>query len=212
MGKEVAFKRFIACFPKSLLNKCREKFKDCPVPCCFSKIGVMTWNPPAAPPPILIHNTLGAQNLAATFSYFAALYTCKMIRNIRITCAPSAKTFQLSDGKVARLTVTQLIGVTPTPCPVALDILFSLGCLLKNCFLSLMSPRLRVFISCLTLSSEGGVPPYFRTKENSHLSATATARCLEPPSPLDLKVTSGLTHVSNCEKTTPKCTICESTC
>ena len=50
--------------------------------------------------------------------------------------------------------------------------------------------------------------PYQR---NSHFSATATPRCLEPP-PLDLKVTSGLTHVSNSEKTTPKCTICEATC
>ena len=125
-----------------------------------------------------------------------------MIRNIKITCAPPAKTFQLSDGKVARLTVKQLIWVTSTPCPVAFDILFPLGCLLKNCFLSLMSPRLRGFISCRTLSSGGGVPPYFHTKENSHLSATATPRCLEPPSPLDLKVTSGLTHVSNWENNT----------
>ena len=132
------------------------------------------------------------------------------MRNIKITCTPPAKTLQLSDGQVATLTVTQLIWVSCTPCPVALDILFALGCLLKNWFLSLMSPRLRVFNSCLTLSFRGEVPPYFRTYANSHLSATATSWCLEPLTPLDLKVTSGLPLVSNCEKTTPKCTIGES--
>lgn len=135
---------------------------------------VCPWGNDVKPTPNFTPQHFRCSKFGCNLSYFAVLYTCKMIRNIKITCAPPAKTFQLSDGKVTRLTVTQLIWVTSTSCPVALDILFPLGCLLKNCFLSLMSPRLRVFISCLTLSSGGGVPPYFHTKENSHLSATAT--------------------------------------
>jgi len=39
MGKEVTFKRFIACFPKFLLNKWQEKFRECLSHAAFPKLG-----------------------------------------------------------------------------------------------------------------------------------------------------------------------------
>lgn len=118
---------------------------------------------------------------------------------------PSQNIFQLTMGKADCFTVTQLISTTSTPLPASQVIFNPLGCLLKNCFLSVVLPMSRLRISPRTLSSEGCVPPQLLTKAQRHPSATVTPQCLvtTPVARQEffyLTLTSRLIHVNICKQ------------